>query len=217
MALDLTRPAGTPPPPPTRYWRFPEPQRPADYSATLETLRGLLTEAVRSHLMSDVPVGVFLSSGLDSSALATLSAAIAPGAVQTFTVGLSGHQAMDEQPVAAETARLLGVDHHLIELAEADVLTQTRQYLDAVDQPTLDGLNTFIIAGAVRAHGIKVALSGLGGDELFGGYPSFSQVPRLARWLARAAVVPAGLRRTGGRSGLSWPVEGAAPEGARAR
>ena len=133
---------------------------------TLATLRALLSESVRAHLLSDVPLGFFLSSGLDSSALAVLSAAVAPEAVQTLTVGFADHRALDENPVAAETARLLGLNHHLIELTEAEVLAQTRRYLAALDQPTLDGLNTFIIAGAVRARGIKVALSGLGGDEV---------------------------------------------------
>ena len=196
LTVDLTRPASASSPlPAQRYWRFPRPQPASDYQETLATLRALLSEAVRAHLLSDVPLGIFLSSGLDSSTLAVLSAAVAPEAVQTFTVGFADHQALDENPVAAETARLLGLNHHRIELTEAEVLAQTRRYLAALDQPTLDGLNTFIIAGAVRARGIKVALSGLGGDELFGGYPSFHQVPALARWLSRLAVVPAAMRR----------------------
>lgn len=196
IAVDLARAAGSPQPPPDaqRYWRFPQPQPTPDYQATLETLRSLLAGAVRSHLLSDVPLGIFLSSGLDSSTVAALSATVAPDAVQTFTVGFAEHRALDENPVAVETARRLGIEHHRIELSEAEVLEQTRRYLAALDQPTLDGLNTFIIAGAVRAQGIKVALSGLGGDELFGGYPSFHQVPQLVRWLSRTAIIPAGLR-----------------------
>lgn len=197
MPVDLTRTAGSPlrQSDVERYWRFPQPQPAADYQETLAILRSLLAGAVRSHLLSDVPLGVFLSSGLDSSMVATLSATVAPDAVQTFTIGFAAHRALDENPVAAETARSLGIVHHRIELSEAEVLEQTRRYLAAIDQPTLDGLNTFIIAGAVRARGIKVALSGLGGDELFGGYPSFHQVPPLARWLSRAAIIPTGLRR----------------------
>lgn len=195
LTVDLTRPASALSPPVQRYWRFPRPQPAGDYQETLTTLRALLSEAVRAHLLSDVPVGVFLSSGLDSSVVAALSATVAPDTVQAFTVGFADHQALDENPVAAETARLLGLNHHRIELGEAEILAQTRRYLAALDQPTLDGLNTFIIAGAVRARGIKVALSGLGGDELFGGYPSFHQVPGLARWLSRLAIIPAAARR----------------------
>ncbi len=196
VEMDLTQPAGTAALPARRtFWRFPAPRAPGDYRQALETLRGVLTNAVRSHLLSEVPLGVFLSSGLDSSLLATLSAATAAETIRTFTVGFADHQAIDEGPIAAETARLLGLEHHPILLGEAEMLHQTERYLHALDQPTLDGLNTYIIAGAVRAHGIKVALSGLGGDELFGGYPSFHQVPRLARWLGRAALMPPAVRR----------------------
>jgi len=194
-ALALTQPAGSAAlPPARRFWRFPSTQTATDYQETLEVLRGLLTDAVRSHLMSDVPLGVFLSSGLDSNTLATLAAGATAG-VRTFTVGFAEHESIDESPIAVESARLLGVEHHAITLEDLGVLTQTQRYLDAVDQPTLDGLNTYIIAGAVRAQGIKVALSGLGGDELFGGYPSFAQVPDLVRWLSRAALIPSVLRR----------------------
>lgn len=195
-AIDLTRPASSAAlSVRKRFWHFPTTQVGGDYGQAAENLRGVLTDAVRSHLVSDVPLGVFLSSGLDSSTVATLSVAASSSTIRTFTIGFAEHQAIDEGPVAAETARLLGVEHHPILLGEADVLQQTQRYLDALDQPTMDGLNTYIIAGAVRAHGIKVALSGLGGDELFGGYPSFAQVPALARWLRRAAVIPPRLRR----------------------
>lgn len=197
LRVDLSQPLSRQPTPePRRFWSFPTPQPAPTYPDAVDAVRTLLNEAVRSHLLSDVPVGVFLSSGLDSSAIATLSAAASAG-IHTFTVGLDGHPAQDEGPIAAETARQLGVTHHAIALTEADVLIQTRRYLASLDQPTMDGLNTFIIAGAVRECGYKVALSGLGGDELFGGYPSFRQIPRLARWLRWAAVLPAPLRRAG--------------------
>ncbi|MCF7995747.1 MAG: asparagine synthase (glutamine-hydrolyzing) [Chromatiaceae bacterium] len=196
MAIDMGQPArGLAASKPQRYWQFPAPQSGGDYRDACERLHDSLSEAVGSHLMSDVPLGVFLSSGLDSSILATLSAAASWTPIRTFTVGFAEHQAIDEGPIAAETARLLGVEHHPVLLGEAEVLEQTERYLGALDQPTLDGLNTYIIAGAVRAQGIKVALSGLGGDELFGGYPSFSQVPSLVRWLSRAGLVPPRLRR----------------------
>lgn len=200
--VDLTQTAGQlAQPVPHPYWFFPPTQCGEDYGQSVEALRATLTEAVRSHLMSDVPLGVFLSSGLDSSILATLSAQVSTSTISTFTVGFANHEAIDEGPIAAQTASLLGVEHHPILLSEAEILHQTQRYLDAVDQPTLDGLNTYIIAGAVRGQGIKVALSGVGGDELFGGYPSFSQVPPLARWLSRAASIPEGVRR--GLAGLA--------------
>lgn len=197
MVVDLTKPADRLPALKAQaYWQFPAPRSNGDYREACQTLHDNLSEAVRSHLMSDVPLGIFLSSGLDSSILATLSAAASSTPISTFTVGFSEHRPIDEGPIAAETARLLGVEHHPILLRESGVLAQTERYLCALDQPTLDGLNTYIIAGAVRVHGIKVALSGLGGDELFGGYPSFSQVPSLVRWLSRVASLPPRLRRT---------------------
>ncbi len=193
--LDLGMPAGT-----TRlssrkpYWRFPATQSGTDYQQALAPLRQNLSAAVRSHLMSDVPLGIFLSSGLDSSILATLAAGHYDN-VRTFTVGFAEHRAIDEGPIASETARLIGVEHHPIAINETEALRQTQRYLDAVDQPTLDGLNSYIIAGTVRAQGIKVALSGLGGDELFGGYPSFRQVPQLARWLSRLSSISPRVRQ----------------------
>lgn len=194
--VSLTQPAGMARlSAPSRFWRFTTAGSDGDYREAIITLRDALSNAVRSHLMSDVPIGVFLSSGLDSSTLATLSVEASSSPVRTFTVGFADHQAIDEGPIAAETARLLGVEHHPILLDEAEALRQTQRYLGVFDQPTMDGLNTYIISGAVRAQGIKVALSGLGGDELFGGYPSFTQVPSAARWLSRAAVIPVWARR----------------------
>ena len=196
VVQDLTSLAGTSAlTTPHPFWRFPSAGHCTDYPQTLEMLRSSLTDAVHSHLISDVPLGVFLSGGLDSSILASLSAAVSTEGIRAFTVGIPDYQAIDEGSIAAETARLLGVEHHLIQLGEAEALQHTRRYLNDMDQPTLDGLNTYIIAGAVRAHGIKVALSGLGGDELFGGYQSFQQVPQLSRWLSRTAWVPPTLRR----------------------
>jgi asparagine synthase (glutamine-hydrolysing) len=181
---------------PRRFWSFPAPQASTNYPDAVATVRTLLADAVRSHLLSDVPVAAFLSSGLDSTAIAALGAD-ASDAIHTFTVGLEGHPNLDEAPVARETARQLGVAHTTIELTPGDALAYTRRYFASLDQPTVDGINTFIIAGAVRDRGYKVALSGLGGDELFGGYASFRQIPRLARWLPWARAIPARLRGVG--------------------
>lgn len=151
-----------------------------------EVLRAPVSEAVSSHLIGDVPVGMFLSSGLDSTAIATLAAHSRSGDIDTFTVSLAKRSAIDESPGAEETARRLGTRHHSVHLDERKALKLTREWLSALDQPTVDGLNTFIMARAVREQGIVVALSGLGGDEMFGGYRSFRLVPPLHR-LARIA------------------------------
>src|SRR5205814_7406795 len=105
------------------------------------------------------------------------------------------HPDLDEGELAASVSRDLGIRHHPIRLTDAEVQAQARRFLDSLDQPTVDGLNTFIISEAVRQRGIVVALSGLGGDEVFGGYPTFRDVPRLTRWHRLARWVPSRVRR----------------------
>lgn len=164
-----------------RFWNFPDMRE----SVAPEEIRETLEREVRTHLDSDVPVGVFLSSGLDSTIIAGLAAKA--GRVRTFTVGL------DEASEARKTAELLQTDHHEVRLAPADVISWTRAWLRHMDQPTIDGLNTYIVSRAARHAGITVALSGLGGDELFGGYPTFRDVPQIC---SRLGLVPRSLRKT---------------------
>lgn len=163
-----------------------EPREPAD----------LLADAVRAHLVSDVPVAVFLSAGLDSGLIAALAAreAKSSGAPppRAFTVSfdrLAGTP-LDEVPLAAEVARTLGLPHAVARIDRENFLDLWETALAAMDQPSIDGFNTFVVARAAREAGIKVALSGLGGDELFGSYPSFRQVPRLALAAPFARLAP---------------------------
>ena len=139
-----------------------------------------LEDAMRHHLVSDVPVGLFLSGGIDSSAAVSLvrSIGVTP---QTFTVAFPGTE-YDEAPYARAVADALGADHTEIALDEAELLAQLPDALESVDHPSGDGINTYVVSRAVHAAGIKVVLSGLGGDELFGGYPSFVRLSRLAGW-----------------------------------
>jgi asparagine synthase (glutamine-hydrolysing) len=174
------------------WWAPPGPgPAPPPADAVVRT-RDLLDVAVRDHLIADVPVGLFLSAGLDSAAIAGLAARHSR-AVRAFTVGCADQPDFDELDLAAETAKRHGLLHTAIQVPGHEAEQAARDWLAAADQPSLDGLNVFVISRAVRAHGIKVALSGLGADELFGGYPSFREVPalrRLARavgWMPRAA------------------------------
>ena len=141
-------------------------------------VRRLLLDAVSAHLVSDVPVGAFLSGGIDSSAVVALmrEAGITP---RTFSVGFAEAE-FDESAHAERVAALVGSEHTAIRLSERDLLDALPDALAAMDQPTGDGINTFIVSRAVRRTGLTVALSGLGGDELFGGYPSFSRLTRVA-------------------------------------
>jgi asparagine synthase (glutamine-hydrolysing) len=178
-----------------RFFSFPvEPER-APVARVAADLHPILREVVASHMQSDVPIGIFLSRGIDSTAIACLASELRGGDVDTFTVGLADDPQIDEGPTAGRTARALGTRHHDLRIPEAEVQSLVAQAFACVDQPSVDGLNTFILSRALRDRSIKVALSGLGGDEMFGGYPTFREVPMLRRALSLASFVPAAARR----------------------
>jgi asparagine synthase (glutamine-hydrolysing) len=161
------------------------------------TTREALESSVAAHLIADVPVGLFLSGGLDSGALL----ALAPRGLHTFTIGFAGAAASagyDESSPAARLAAHFGAEHTPLTLSAEQARALLPEFLAAQDQPSNDGFNSWCVARLAREQGLKVALSGLGGDELFGGYPSFSAVPRLLRWrqgLGPAAPLVAKLLR----------------------
>ncbi|MEA2679280.1 MAG: hypothetical protein QOK03_1002, partial [Candidatus Binataceae bacterium] len=178
-----------------RYW----PSRDAFLSSTdgvVPHLRELIDRAVEEHLLSDVPVASFLSGGIDSSVVTALAAQKLANKLQTYSVGFDLAD-FDETVIAQEIAERYGSNHHRIQLSEGEVIASVTEAVAKLDLPSVDAINTYIVARAVAAHGVKVALSGLGGDELFGGYPSFRDVPRL-RLLA---TLPRFLRRIIGLAG----------------
>jgi asparagine synthase (glutamine-hydrolysing) len=153
----------------------------------------LLDESASLHLVSDVPVGVFLSSGIDSTAVAALVRRT--GTVpQTFCISFPG-TSYDEGPDARAVAATLGTNHVDIPISEAEFRGQLPAGLAAMDHPSADGINTYVVSRAVRAAGLKVALSGLGGDELFGGYPSFRRLRRIAGYARAWRWSPSPVRR----------------------
>ena len=145
--------------------------------------RERVEESIEHHLVSDVPVGVFLSAGIDSSALASIAARRYVDRLQTFTLAFEEFRGStgDEAPLAERFARELGTLHRTRVVTRDEFRADLPAILRAMDQPTIDGVNTWFISKAVHESGVKVALSGVGGDELFGGYPSFTRVPRIAR------------------------------------
>ncbi len=155
-------------------------------------VKQLVTTAIEEHLISDVGMGAFLSGGIDSS-IVTLVAGKALGRnLQTFTVGFpQGKKNLDERSIARKVAEKAGTEHRELELNEDSCLDWVKDAVLKLDLPSVDAINTFIVSKAVRETGLKVALSGLGGDELFGGYPSFKDVPRVS-WLGS---LPINLRR----------------------
>ncbi len=156
-------------------------------------LRAQLEDTVRAHAIADVPVGAFLSGGLDSTALVALMTRLGGSRLKTFSLGFD-EAGYSEADAAAANARHLGADHHGSVLTGTRVASEIDTILASLDQPTGDGINTYYVSQAARAGGVTVALSGLGADELFGGYPSFRNVPRLARWLPLWRTLPAALR-----------------------
>lgn len=168
-----------------------------------EEKRGLLGDALREslryHFVSDVPVSLFLSAGLDSTTLTALSSELFEERLNTVTLAFEDYCGTDddEAPLAEAAARHCGSIQHTIRIPDSDFQQDRARILANMDQPTIDGVNTYFVSKAAALVGVKVALSGVGGDELLGGYPSFQQIPRLVRSLRplrRAPFVGKGFR-----------------------
>ena len=175
----------------------------------LDLAREALQEAVRCRLLSDVPLGAFLSGGLDSSSIV---AGMGSGAshARTFSVGFRERD-YDESSFAAWVATRFETQHAAIQLSETDFISGLPDALDAIDQPTFDGINTYFVSRVAKKSGLTVALSGIGGDEVFGGYPFFRTIPWIGRLFRAVARLPGSgfggpISRTAGRmSRLSGP------------
>ncbi len=155
-------------------------------------VRTLLEESVRSHLIADVPVGVFLSGGIDSTSLAALASREVSG-IHTFTVAFAEKE-FDEAAIARRTAARFGTTHQEVRVTPDEMLSRVGDAVGALDQPSIDGVNTYFVSSSARNAGLKVTLSGLGGDEVFGGYSSFQRTPRYQRLAAAGANVPGAFR-----------------------
>ena len=157
-----------------------------------QAAKSALLESVRAHLVADVPVGAFLSAGIDSGALVGLMRDAGAQKVQTVTIGFEefGGSREDETPLAAEVAKLYATRHTTRIVTRSEFETDLPKIFEAMDQPSIDGVNTWFVAKAARELGLKVAISGLGGDELLGGYPSFQDIPRWVRMLRIPGSVP---------------------------
>ena len=141
----------------------------------------LVTTAIKEHLISDVGVGAFLSGGIDSSIVTLVAGKELGKNLRTFTIGFP-QGAFDERSIARQVAKKAGCEHTEIEVSEDTCLEWVKQAVECMDLPSVDAINTYIVSKAVRDTGVKVALSGLGGDEIFAGYPSFKDIP-LIKWL----------------------------------
>jgi len=157
-----------------------------------ERVRAGVLESVRAHLLSDVEIGIFLSAGIDSGALLGLMRDAGQRDIRAITLGFDEFRgtAEDEVPYAKELADRYGARHVVRRVGETEFKNDLPAIFDAMDQPSIDGVNTWFVAKAANEAGLKVALSGLGGDELLAGYPSFVDVPRWRRQFGPFAYVP---------------------------
>jgi asparagine synthase (glutamine-hydrolysing) len=157
-----------------------------------ERLQPLLEEAVRLQLVSDVPVGVFLSGGIDSSALVSI---LSRSGVTASTFSIVFREAdFSEVQHSRAVATKFHTDHHEVNVSEDDVLAAIPDALRAMDLPTMDGINTYFVSRETRRAGVKVALSGLGGDEVFAGYSTFRTVPRMEHFARLWKQMPGAVR-----------------------
>jgi asparagine synthase (glutamine-hydrolysing) len=162
-------------------------------NAPADQLSALLRDAVLSHLVSDVPVGVFLSGGIDSSALVAILSHNGVSA-NTFSLVFEEKE-FNEGQYSREIARRFGTEHEEISISQHDTLAVLPEALNAMDQPTIDGINTYLVSAKARAAGVKVALTGLGADEMFAGYSNFRRVPKMEALSKRFGRLPKWVRR----------------------
>jgi asparagine synthase (glutamine-hydrolysing) len=157
-----------------------------------DCVKAALSDSVRHHMVADVPVGIFLSAGIDSGALLGLMRDNGQQNIEAVTLAYEEFrdQHRDEAPLAARCAHHYRSNHHVRVVTEEEFRTDLPKIFDAMDQPTIDGINTWFVSKAAGEMGLKAAISGLGGDELLGGYPSFGLVPRLVQLLAVPARIP---------------------------
>jgi asparagine synthase (glutamine-hydrolysing) len=185
------------------YWQFPLIQqsiRERPLPDLVEEGRALLQQSVGRHLLSDVPLGIFLSSGLDSTAILGLSEdQNRHQPLDAFTVSFPDQPQYDEGALARATAARFSACFHECPVSNSTTLSWIGDALECMDQPSMDGFNTYVVARAIRERGIVVALSGLGGDEIFGGYNLFRRVPRTYDMMSWLSLLPLSMRVTAAR------------------
>ncbi|HKO10374.1 MAG TPA: asparagine synthase (glutamine-hydrolyzing), partial [Acidobacteriaceae bacterium] len=173
------------------FARYEESELPRTEAECRERVHAALEESVRVHEIADVPVAIFLSAGIDSAMITSLAAERRHD-METLTLGFDLLQGTeyDETRLAARMAQQFELPHFAAHIDQATFMTHRDRVLEQMDQPTIDGVNVYFVSWLARQRGLKVALSGLGGDELFGGYPSFRQIPPTVRSLAAFRAIP---------------------------
>jgi asparagine synthase (glutamine-hydrolysing) len=180
-----------------KWHQLPSDTIPILYDDAVKETRRLLAESVRYRLVSDVPVGAFLSGGLDSNAVVALMSRDVMHPVETFSIGFKSNKTESEADLARIAARHYGTNHHEAIIDDKQVAELLPKFFASMDSPTGDGLNTFLVAHAAKQANpnLKVVLSGVGGDELFLGYRKYRWLAQNDRWLKLLWRLPAGFRR----------------------
>jgi len=179
------------------YWDLPGnlaeggSAKPISEGEALEQVRELLQNSVKLRLVSEVPIGAFLSGGIDSSAIVALMSQVAGSTVKTFSI-VFDEQEFSEAKYSRLVSQKFSTEHHELVVREKQMLNEMPYAIAAMDEPTIDGVNTYFVSQATKQAGITVTLSGLGGDEVFGGYSTFRTVPRMQRFVSKWRWLPRG-------------------------
>ena len=172
-----------------QYWQIdftPEQISLVDAQAKV---RQALKESIKYHFVSDVPVGIFLSGGIDSTAILALSTEITSSQLSTYSIAFAEPE-WNEGVLAQKVANHFGAKHTEFQVDRDFAKSVLPDFLASIDQPTIDGFNTFCVSKVAHENGMKVVLSGLGGDEIFGGYRSFQTIPKMVKWGRRLNTFP---------------------------
>lgn len=157
-----------------RYWSWSN----DDFEADIDDISDSFEKSIKRNLVSDVPLGILLSGGYDSTAMAFLASKYSKQEVNSYTLAFSDNKSYSENINAKKIADFCGIHHMTINISSKDIESSFSDYFDAMDQPSEDGLNVYLISKFLKETGKKVFLHGVGGDELFGGYPSFTDIPK---------------------------------------
>lgn len=185
-----------------RYWQLQFGSQQLSLSEAAAKTRSALIDSIEHHFVSDVPVGVFLSGGIDSTAVVALARQTQSGCLRTYSIAFEETE-WNEGEIARQVADTFETEHTEFKIDAALGRELLPKFLQAIDQPSIDGFNTFCVSHIARQDGTKVTLSGLGGDELFAGYPSFQQVPQMVQWGQKMGAL-GGLRSLVGSGLERW-------------
>jgi len=172
-----------------QYWQINFTPQIISETDAKEIVRNALVDSIKHHFVSDVPVGIFLSGGIDSTSILALAKQTQNEQLSTYSIAFEEAQ-WNEGEIAKEAATFFGAKHTEYKITPASAKKLLPEFFTAIDQPSIDGFNTFCVSKVAHENGIKVVLSGLGGDEIFAGYSSFQKIPQMVEWGKQIRLLP---------------------------